>query len=71
MSRNRKTAILLGLCTVLAACNDASTREITGPEPTTRPSDPALTTGASATLLVRQVNVGDFRHMADGEKLST
>jgi N-acetylneuraminic acid mutarotase len=31
MSHKRKTAILFGLCTVLAACDDTSTRDLTGP----------------------------------------
>lgn len=31
MSYQGKTAILFGLCTVLAACEDTSTRDLTGP----------------------------------------
>jgi hypothetical protein len=50
MSHKGKTAILFGLCTVLAACDDTSTRDLAGPEPTTRASEPALGHAATSAL---------------------
>jgi alpha-tubulin suppressor-like RCC1 family protein len=60
MSRKRKTAILFGLCAALAACDDTSTRDVTGPmmEPTDPGVPRAEATLASAPLAFRQVSAG-------------
>ena len=63
MSHKGKTAILFGLCTVLAACDDTSTSDLTGPEPTARVPEPSLAPAATH-LMVTQVNVGGLHNCA-------
>jgi alpha-tubulin suppressor-like RCC1 family protein len=60
MSHLRKTVVLPGLCMVLAGCDDTSSRDLTGPEPAARESEPTAAPAASATLVARQVNVGEL-----------